>query len=85
MPENTDPFKWGKFFKGVVDPKLTAKLSAFIIHIGLWAALVFGVIFTFNLIKNTLKKPQPPVQIETNSGHVETNSDRRTKFGVINF
>lgn len=90
MTEVKDPFSWGKFIKGVFDPKLTAKLSAFALHIGLWVLLVVVLLWGFGKVKAHFfgsKAETSPVSVSENSGTIETGADKRNnqKFGVINF
>lgn len=67
-----DLTRWGKDTFGTVRGLLALAMIA---------ASIFGAV---QLVK-LWKKPAPPVQIESNSGHVETGSDKRTKIGLLNF
>ncbi len=85
MPTD-EAFSGKKFIKGFVDPAMLRK----VLPIMFWAVLVLLFCFGTALIAVKVKeaffpKREAPVKIDTNSGHVETNSDRRAKIGVINF
>ena len=80
-----EPFYFTKAAGGFVDLTRWAK-DTFgtlrgVLAIAMIAASIFGIYKVTDLFR---KKPAPPVQVGTNSGTVETNSDKRTTFGLIN-
>lgn len=85
MSADKEPFYFTKAASGFADVTRWGKDTFGTIRGLLALALVAAAIFGCVQLVKLWKKPAPPVQIETNSGHVETGSDKRTKIGLLNF
>jgi len=83
MKEDFDP---QKFFHGFIDPAMLRKVLPLMFWICLVLLFCFGSALVVIKVKDAFfPKKAVPVQVQTNTGTVETNSDKRNKFGVINF
>lgn len=82
MPSD-EPFSARKFFTGFIDPALIRKALPL-----LWWMLILFVLFLGAVkVKNYFfpRQSASPVQVQNNSGCIETGADKRNKFGIINF
>ena len=81
-----EAFDGKKFLHGFIDPAMLRKALPLLFWIILILLFCFGSALVAIKIKNVFfpKREAAPVAIGTNSGHVETNSDRRHKIGLIN-
>ena len=87
QPAPKEGFSWGKWAGGVFNPLNFAKSSAHVLQIILIILTVVLCIKAASWVKGLLfPRASQPVQIENvTGGHIETQPDKRAKFGLINF
>lgn len=88
--EPTENWNWSKFFGGFFNGLNTAKAITTTFHQILIALIVGAVIFLGISAYKHFKKPkstvQPPIEVTTNNGRIETRSDdRRKNCWLLNF
>jgi len=85
--QNPETFSWKKWITGIFNPLSTAKLSAHYIHLALIIILIICGIKITVFVKNWIfpTSERAITVSQTSGGHVETNPDKKLKFGIINF
>jgi hypothetical protein len=85
----SEPFSWGKFFGGLVDPTAYFKTLAIIVRVGLMIIICVLLALAVLKVKDVFfpkSKQQETVVITGQTGGVVANSkdQRLQKFGLLN-